>query len=57
MKNINNVNIIESASLISDLMRLEIPPIRERIRTILATPIAIPRQVRKERVRFSLIAV
>ena len=32
--------------------RLLILPIRERMRIILATPIAIPRQVRKERPRF-----
>lgn len=41
----------------SDLMRLEILPIRERIRMMLATPMAMPRQVRKERVRFSLMDV
>ena len=45
------------SSLISFLTRLEMLPIRERIRIMLATPIAIPRQVRKERVWFSLMAV
>jgi len=39
----------------SDLMRFEILPVKERIRIILAIPIAIPRQVKKERVRFSRI--
>ena len=44
-------------SEISDLTKLEILPMSERINMILATPIAMPRQVRKERVRFSLIEV
>ncbi len=35
-------------------IRFLILPIRERVRIILATPMAIPRQVRKERVRFCL---
>ena len=47
----------EPISLTSFLTRLEILPIKERIRIILATPMAIPRQVRKERVRFSLMEV
>ena len=42
-------------SLISLLTKLEILPVNERIIIILATPMAIPRQVRKERVRFSLM--
>ena len=44
-------------SLISLLTRLEMLPVKERIRIILATPIAIPRQVKNERVRFSLMDV
>ena len=47
----------EPISLISFLTRLEMLPIKERIRIILATPMAMPRQVRNERVRFSRMEV
>ena len=37
--------------------RREMLPVRLKIKMILATPMAMPRQVRKERVRFSRIEV
>ena len=47
----------EPISEISLEISLETLPVRERIKIMLAIPIAIPRQVRNERVRFSLMEV
>ena len=50
---------IKSAPMLSISVwtRLAILPMRERMRIMLATPMAMPIQVRKERVRCSLIEV
>ena len=47
----------EPMSETSLLMRFAMLPVNDKIKIILAMPIAIPKQVRKERVRFSLIEV
>ncbi len=44
------------SAAVSDLTRLEILPISEKIRIMLATPMAMPIQVKNERVRLALSA-